>query len=364
MLYSPSPLRTVVSILIYVLISHTVLAQDYLLGGSFQYGYVMAHRKTMTHLVTGHSRGFEIDLAAATSGSQAWQRMYAGPQPGIKFIHYDLGNPEFLGTATGAAGYIYLPFFRHDKFTLGGVLGLGVAYLSKRFDTGDLHKNVAIGTHINEILHGQIESQVALSNEFSLKLAFGLTHFSNGAFHIPNLGINVPNLSVGLYHFSKTNRFHAPRDTSFEKRKQIEYNIAAAGGLKEVVRIHGKRYPTYSLTAAAMLPCKFKSSFGMAVNLFYNTSLNYFMTDSAGNKPAAADITRIGIGLNYELHISKLIVILEPGIYVLSHYSGDGLYYQRIGFQYRIGKHWLVQNILKTHFAKADNIELGAGYRW
>ena len=66
--------------------------------------------------------------------------------------------------------------------------------------------------------------------------------------------------------------------------------------------------------------------------------------------------------MSYELVISRLSVIAHIGGYVIDNWKQDGLLYHRLGFNYRINKHFLANFTLKTHFAKADNFELGLGY--
>jgi hypothetical protein len=57
-----------------------------------------------------------------------------------------------------------------------------------------------------------------------------------------------------------------------------------------------------------------------------------------------------------------LSFLFQAGVYPYTRYKDDGIIYSRLGLRYLFGKHILANITLKTHFAKADNIEFGLGY--
>ena len=78
----------------------------------------------------------------------------------------------------------------------------------------------------------------------------------------------------------------------------------------------------------------------------------------------ALDIIQSGIRIGYQIHIEELVVSLNLGVYILDSYRGDGFMYHRVSTRYYFTKHWGANLSLKTHFFKADFIELGAAYRF
>jgi hypothetical protein len=62
------------------------------------------------------------------------------------------------------------------------------------------------------------------------------------------------------------------------------------------------------------------------------------------------------------LHVGKISIPIQQGIYYLNPIKVDGILYQRLGVRYHVNKKWQAQCLLKTHMASADYIELGIGY--
>lgn len=336
--------------------------KGFLAGGAVHYGFIMEHRPTMAHLLKAHTKGFELDFAKQTSGKKSWHQVFLFPETGMKFYFSDLGNPQELGVAAGIIPYIYLPFSRTDNFSFGINLGTGYGYVSKIFNTENNHKNLVISTHINGILHGMLETKIKLTRQLSMRAAVALTHFSNGAVKVPNLGINITTAAFGFnYYFDKI-RANYHHDSLPAISHKLEFSLSAAGGVKEIYPVGGKKFTTWTAIGTVLQPVKRKSKIGFGVDVFYNTALKVQLSDSAGNAPTSLKIMRLGLGIPYEIRISKINFSLEAGFYLINPKVSDGSAYQRIGFKYYFNNHLFFTNMLKVHFGKADNIEFGLGY--
>jgi hypothetical protein len=78
--------------------------------------------------------------------------------------------------------------------------------------------------------------------------------------------------------------------------------------------------------------------------------------------PTYFQTVRPGIAFGYDLWLGKLTFLFQAGVYPYTYYKGDGRIYSRIGWRYRLPYGITANLTLKTHFAKADNIEFGIGY--
>ncbi len=330
-----------------------------------QYGFVIPHRPSMGVLLQGHVRGMELDLVRHTNGSKAWQRLYRCPDYGIQLFIADLGNPSMLGQGYAVVPFIAFPILTmpHVRFSFN--IGSGIGYISHIFDVRDNYKNVAIGSHVNGVMQAAFEGHWDLSQNTALHGRFAFTHFSNAAFKVPNLGINIPTLGVGVSHAfgpSYSKLAAVTPDTLSPLLPKWALRIFVAGGLKEVVRYGGRKYPVGVLQAACMRGLGKKSSLGLGLDGFYNSSLPMILSDSLGNKGPAADGFRLGVVLPYEVHVSQFVIALQVGYYLINAYPAQGTYYQRIGWRYKLNSHIALSYSLKLHLAKADNMEIGVVY--
>ena len=332
-------------------------------GSNFHYGFIIAHRESMGHLVKAHTVGYDINISLQTTGNKLWQQIYNYPVIGLKIYHVNLGNPEVLGNATAFIPYMNFNFIKRKTFSFGFDLGTGFGYIDKVFDRLENHKNNAIGTHINGIMHGHFEIAWNPFQNVFLHSSVGITHFSNGSYKIPNLGINIPTASIGLsYRFEKY-KTEFKKDSIPAVNKKIIYNIIITGGSKEVYPTGSPNHSTFTLFINAIKPLGQKSKIGIGTNLFYDISLlGKIGTDSIPLNHLT--IIREGIYFSHELCISKLSMIFQMGVYIIDNYKKDGFLYHRLGWNYQINKHLIANFTLKTHFAKADNLELGLGYKF
>ena len=327
-----------------------------------QYGFVIPHRPSMGVLLQGHVRGVELDLVRHTDGAEAWQRLYHRPDYGLHLFIADLGNPSMLGQGYAAVPYIGFPIITKPHARLTFNLGSGIGYISHIFDVRENYKNVAIGSHVNGIMQAELDGRVYLSQRTALHGRFVFTHFSNGAWKVPNLGINIPTLGLGLSHtFGKALKTEVA-DTLPTSLPKWSLRFLIAGGLKEVIRFGGGKYPVGLFQTACMRGLGKSNSLGLGLDCIYNSSLPELLSDTAGNKGSARDGFRLGLLLPYELKIARFVLALQVGYYIINAYPAQGTYYQRIGWRYELNSRVALSYSLKLHLSKADNMELGIVY--
>ncbi|MCB0409779.1 MAG: acyloxyacyl hydrolase, partial [Flavobacteriales bacterium] len=72
---------------------------------------------------------------------------------------------------------------------------------------------------------------------------------------------------------------------------------------------------------------------------------------------------RLGINGTYGLSMGKLDLLFQVGGYAYTAYEDNGYIYSKLGSRYYLTDKLFVNLALKTHFAVADFIEYGVGYR-
>lgn len=106
-----------------------------------------------------------------------------------------------------------------------------------------------------------------------------------------------------------------------------------------------------------------KSKLGIGIDIFNNqANIARLKVDSVFLKNDLA-ITQPALKAAYELTLGNFSLPLEMGAYLYTKYLGNGYIYDRIGIRYYAGKHFIANLTLLTHFARADFIEWGLGYK-
>jgi hypothetical protein len=356
-------------------LSIRVYSQDYInsdgkeeliVGASEHYGWVVIHHPSFANLITGHTSAFEVNVGKQTVHKNSWNEHFRYPTIGISYFFADLGNPAQLGYVDALYAWINFPLVRSKIYTMGFRLGTGLGYITKRFDRLEDYKDEVIGSHINGLMHVSYTNTFKLSNQLSLFANIGITHLSNGSYKTPNLGINIATESIGLsYRFGK-DTIHFPKHKErqpFNDRK-IFLNIVAAGGAKEILPPDHQKYFVYSFSGSCLKKLGYKSSLGLGLDYLHDASLKKLMqTDSSffGKNPP---VGTIGIYAAHDLAINKVHIVMDLGYYLYRKWKTDGSVYDRIGYKYFFTNNICFNLTMETHWAKADFLECGFGYKF
>lgn len=344
--------------------------QDSIRTGSWltldlHYGFIVPlYTSSMNILIDGHVPAFELDYVNKPASQDNWLNAYHCPEMGLAFFDAYLNNPAQLGTEYGFYPFVNFHLKRSFKEGLYFRVGIGMAYFPTIFSASDNHKNDVIGSHLDGIINLRLNYHIYLSKTIRLETGLGLTHCSNGAFQTPNLGINLVTANVGLSYAMGNGKKSAEIPfTDTVKTKRFENDFFAAVGGSEIEPPGGKRYLDVTLSYIAFRRLSSKSKLGIGVDVFNNqANAERLKVDSVFLKNNL-DITQFGLKAAYELMLGNLSLPLEMGGYLYTRYNGNGYVYNRIGVRYYAGKHFIANITLFTHFAKADFIEWGMGYK-
>jgi hypothetical protein len=332
------------------------------IAGRMHFGFLLAHRERVEHLVR-HTSGFEISLSRQMKGDKEWHQFYKYPQTGYSYIFLDFDEPEILGNAHALLAFINFPFVRTKAFQFSMRMSAGLGYLTKKFERVENYKNDVIGSTINAAIQFNFETRYKLSQHLFFNFNVGLTHFSNGSFRTPNLGINNPSVNGGFtYQLHPSKEFIVTGHSAAEKN--IQADILYGAGIKEIYPPTGKKYFAHTLSSTLMKPVSHKVRLGAGLDVFYDLSLLRAFRNSDEPVPNDFKIVRSGIHLDEELMIEKLSIVFQMGAYWLDQFKEDGHFYHRIGFKYLLNEHLFANLTLKTHFARADYVECGIGWKF
>ena len=349
----------------------------YFISGSAQYGFLWTHRYNMGHLVKKHIESYEIDICKTADGTQAWHQPYHYPWSGIAVHVIPLGNPEQLGTAIGVYPFANFPLGKRDRnFKMHMRFGWGIGYITKPFDPLENHKNVAIGSHFNTCLSLRLNGVWRLNENNFLEFGLGMTHFSNGCMTLPNLGLNLPMVSVEYYFKSYENPYDRPSlkndKGNYPGVQQIKQILAdhswhvktiLVSGLNDIDPPGGRRFGVLNFQGCVIRQTSRKSRWGFGADVMYSDAIRHKLVYN--DIPTTAfQAIQPGLKVCYEWVLGRVSFPIEVGVYLHTRYKLNGPVYSRFGTEYLVGEHLFFIADIKTHFARAEYFEFGAGWRF
>ncbi len=354
-------MRYTLSLLIYLLITSTVVGQSKIAINSLG-GFVIAHRPIMQQLITGHATGAEITWEKTLAGTKSWHQSYVFPVVGVSALWLDLGNPKQLGSSIALTPYFRLPL--NPAKNLSIKLGLGLGYNSQRYQRVENAKNIAIGSHFNASIAIGFWYKAQLSNRIAIQSGIQLQHFSNGAFRAPNLGINIPMVCLGLQFGSKTNPLPTADLLPNPNTTQTAvWYFSPRFGLKELMSTGKALFPTYNLHFSRQKTMSTKFCYTLFADLLYNSSLEEESAEKGIFHAKKIQYLQSGLGAGLENTYGNFSIYVQMAAYLYSKQAEVGRFYHRLGVKHQLGNKQYLSFGLKSHFAKADYLELGWGIK-
>lgn len=334
-----------------------------------QYGLLMSHHLELD-IFRSHFPAFEISLQKATYGKQRWEAEYDYPLIGVSCWYSGLGGFPEIGSAIAVYPTINFPLFGDNKQSLSFKLGVGLGYLTNRFDRIENYRNFAIGSHLNIAASLFFEYRRQLSKMLTFTTGLGLTHFSNGTMKTPNYGLNIFTASVGIStYLSNPNRTLDRKilpklyPFEFDGRKYLSIEIAAVMAYKDMSRQYGKSFLVFAAFTNIMARVSYKSKFGIGFDLTHDGSDKLIYERNHATVPDDFRIIKIGVSIAYELIMDRLSFLFNAGTYLSGIERSESDLFQRLTLKYFITKKLFVNMALSTHQGRAEYVGFGLGYQ-
>lgn len=329
---------------------------------TYHYGFLMPHHTYMQYLNQQHTKHLELNYYLNTNLSKSWHQYYNKPTIGIGFKQLELSSKKELGNGFGLFPFIDFPLNKGEKIKLKFKFAYGLGYIEKYFNKTDNYKNMAIGSGFNAFIYLNQHLDFKISERITSSVGLSFTHFSNGAFKTPNLGINVPAINIGMsYNF---NEKEVNQDIIFEDKEKLWSTLIIGNiGSKQIYPPQGDNYFISSFSLNQLKTITNKSKLGGGFDVFYNSSLPDQMQGDSVMLKNNLNTLQSGVSLVYCLSVGKVDYYFNFGGYFFTRYKEEGILYHRIGSRYYLNDNMFIHLGLKTHFAKADFVELGLGLK-
>lgn len=339
---------------------------SYSLGGEVFEGFILRHHEYLGHLILDRPTGFELSVRQQTNGSKPWEANYGYPEIAYNFSYYDLKNDARLGKvialSTGMGFHLLCkPPFKNDfQF----YFGIGLAYSTNPYDHDTNNLNNVISSTITYNGNLKLSYYRTIGEKLTLGAGFKLTHFSNGSFRLPNNGLNIitANLMASYKIYNSTSEFSKVENTNDLNRK-LRFGAVFRLGFSEAPPIGSGVKPVYAFSLMAQKRVSLKSLIQSGFEIYANKAIESEIAYSFDDEFKGKDYKRLGLMIGHQLIINKLTVVTQIGYYVYKPYYPKERVYQRLGFAYFFTDKLYGSMTLKTHFAVAEAIEYGIGFR-
>jgi len=364
------------NILCFLLFSSTVLfAQESTQTGQtavefgVKYGRIFKHTPRFLPTITENSTLYELTISKQTIGKKHWHQAHNYPILSCSMIYARYGDADIFGQGIGLLPSMTF-LTRRPKFNVHYRIGAGLSYISRPFDRSTNAENNVIGSHINNITMFMLGFEWLYSPQLRLSATASFTHFSNAKVQAPNLGINIPAGGITLKYFPKPPIRQYRKDSLPSFKRPIRLNVLLGYGFQEFERAGGPRYPVYIFTPylSKRINLKGQVTVGFDVN-YYMRIYHFVLNQVAFQEDKALKALKIAPFIGYEFYFGRLSTIGQIGHYVYNPFLQDVNFFAKLGLQLHLyptdqhfDKQLFIGVYMKSHFARADFLQIGIGY--
>lgn len=346
-----------------------------------------------------------VDFAPDWQALKDWNNATIG----VGLSYWNMGH-ELLGHAIAPYAYMNIPLVKLPRFELGLRPGIGAAFMTKTYRNtvpeGQLFVSVTdanqcVGSVTNLYFPEVLYMNFPLAKGWSISLAGGWYHISNGSTVQPNSGYNIFGAELGV----KKVVDEVERRVGYEARDKEEdakkWSVAVAGtmGGRQVYYRDQQTFVVGSMHAAAYWHAHPIFRLGGGVDVFYDGA--YIQRETHFGKTnldlaQPGDCWRVGVSVQPEFVVGNFTAGLHVGAYMYDPVKAlepqwredglpserldkpvfyaydllnagsagypDGWLYTEVVLRYHLPWHMFVQAMMKSHLTKVEFISLGLGF--
>ncbi|MBN1118024.1 MAG: acyloxyacyl hydrolase [Bacteroidales bacterium] len=333
------------------------------LGLNYQTGYILPEYQFVNYITNESFHAFDLCLTKATVGKTYWEQLYKYPYYGISFYHSSLGNDKVFGKEFAVTVFFKMDIIQKEKFRLYNRTGVGLGYVTRKFDIENNYLNVAVGSHINIHFNQRLGVGYKLNDNFELKSGLSFDHFSNANMSEPNLGINSTSVFAGLNYLIGNTTEKIIREPDAFTRESYVDAILSFGG-KHTRALSAEVFFTSSFAIEWHYKINRSIHLGAGADVFFDSSIETLFHDSDRNYNTN-DSFQTGLHISQSFVYDRFNIAFQEGVYIfLKEQIENYPVYTRGILKYRLSNRLSVRLAMKSHLHILDYPELGLGVRF
>ena len=346
-----------------------------------------------------------VDFAPDWQALKDWNNATIG----VGLSYWNMGH-ELLGHAIAPYAYMNIPLVKLPRFELGLRPGIGAAFMTKTYRNtvpeGHLFKDVinaneCIGSVTNLYFPEVLYMNFPLAKGWSISLAGGWYHISNGSSVQPNSGYNIFGAELGVKKVVDEEERRVGYEARDKEEDAKKWSVAVAGtmGGRQVYYRDQQTFMVGSMHAAAYWHAHKIFRLGGGMDVFYDGA--YIQRETHFGKTnldlaQPGDCWRVGVSVQPEFVVGNFTAGLHVGAYMYDPVKAlepqwredglpterldkpvfyaydllnagsagypDGWLYTEVVLRYHLPWHMFVQAMMKSHLTKVEFISLGLGF--
>lgn len=354
-----------------------------------------------------------VDFAPDWKALQQWNNASLG----VGLSYWNMGHDK-LGHAIAPYVYMDIPLVKLQRFELGLRPGLGAAFMTKTYRNtvpdGQMFVSVTdanqcVGSVTNLYFPEVLYMNFPLAKGWSISLAGGWYHISNGSTVQPNSGYNIFGAELGVRKEFYDERIDDRREMRGEKQEtngnEMKKWSVAIGGTMTGRQVYYRDQQTFmvgSMHAAAYWHAHRIFRLGGGVDVFYDGAYVQRETEFVKTNLDLAqpgDCWRVGLSVQPEFVVGNFTAGLHVGAYMYDPVKAlepqwevekkeelpqerldkpifyaydllkagaprnpDGWLYTEVVLRYHLPWHIFIQAMMKSHLTKVEFVSLGLGF--
>lgn len=320
------------------------------------YGFVLPHYKHMQHYITSHT--FVLEFERQFMITPRVGRLSERPLS-VKAHVMSPGNPEVFGYGVAACPEMKFRLGKTRRATFN--LGVGVAYLTKKYDLEN-YRNIYIGSHFNAMIEFGFETRLWEQKYFGLTAKANWFHYSNGATRMPNKGLNMPVAGIVVSFFpAKAGGKTRDSVSSMPFQPFARWSFSAHFSVRQIYNF-GARYGITGLMADRYFNPVNNSQFFVGAELSDDVSAGAKLKLSGKESQSSLDNLKASLHIGWTAYLDRVSVSLSLGTYCRNVNFREENLYERLALKYHLKKNLAFSIALKSHLTTADAIEYGINY--
>ena len=346
-----------------------------------------------------------VDFAPEWQALKDWNNATVG----VGLSYWNMGH-ELLGHAIAPYAYMNIPLVKLPRFELGLRPGIGAAFMTKTYRNtvpeGQLFVSVTdanqcVGSVTNLYFPEVLYMNFPLAKGWSISLAGGWYHISNGSTVQPNSGYNIFGAELGVKKVVDEEERRVGYEARDKEEDAKKWSVAVAGtmGGRQVYYRDQQTFMVGSMHASAYWHAHPIFRLGGGVDVFYDGA--YIQRETHFGKTnldlaQPGDCWRVGVSVQPEFVVGNFTAGLHVGAYMYDPVKAlepqwredglpserldkpvfyaydllnagsagypDGWLYTEVVLRYHLPWHMFMQAMMKSHLTKVEFISLGLGF--